>query len=57
MHFCTLSFFVTYSRSIHLIIINFKTNVSLLGLHKLDIAKLYFSTNSLIYQPERSETS
>ena len=57
IHFCTLSFFVTYSRSIPLIIINFKTNVSLLGLHKLDIAKLYFSSNSLIYQPDCSETS
>ena len=57
MHFCILSFFVTYSRSIPLIIINFKTNVSLLGLHKLDIAKLYFSSNSLIYQPDCSETS
>ena len=37
MHFCTLSFFVTYSRSIPLIIINFKTNVSLLGLHNIFI--------------------
>ena len=56
IHFCTLSFFVTYSRSIPFII-NFKTNVSLLGLHKLDIAKLYYSSNSLIYQPDCSETS
>ena len=55
--FCTLSFFASYSRSIPLIIINFKTNVSLLELHKLDIAKLYFSSNSLIYQADCSETS
>ena len=55
--FLHLIVFITYSRLIPLIITNYKTNVSLLGLHELDIAKLCFSTNSLIYQSECSETS
>ena len=55
--FLHLIVFITYSRLIPLIITNYKTNVSLLGLHELDIAKLCFSRNNLIYQSECSETS
>ena len=39
---------MTHSRLIPSIITNYETNVSLLVLHELDIAKLYFSTNILI---------
>ena len=34
-----------------------KKTVSFLLILELDIAKLYFSTNILIYQPDGSETS
>ena len=47
---------MTHSRLIPLIITNYETNVSLLVLHELDIARLYFSTNILISKADGSET-
>ena len=50
--------FMTHSRLISLIIKKyFKKCFLFLLMHELDIAKLYFSTIILIYQPDGSETS
>ena len=49
---------MTHSRLISLIIKKYlKKMFPFLLMHELDIAKLYFSTIILIYQPDGSETS
>ena len=57
IHFALYHFY-DHSRLISLIITKYiKKNVSFLLMRELDIAKLYFSTIILIYQPDGSETS